>query len=86
MDNAQVEAVARAMTKRQREALRAIAAIGPSEYERGFQAAKEGAGEAILDVRSANAGNMERRGQEWRAYDTATLDCHTAISNMEPGK
>jgi hypothetical protein len=35
---------------------------------------------AVLDVRARNAGNFERNGAVWEAYDKAVLDCHAAIT------
>jgi len=41
---------------------------------------KDDAIKAIEDVRARNAGNFERSGAVWEAYDKAVLDCHAAVS------
>ena len=38
---------------------------------------------AIEDLRAANAGNLNREGREWSAYDTACIDCHRAIAALK---
>lgn len=40
---------------------------------------REKALEAAINVRAANAGNFERSGAVWEAYDKAALDCHEAL-------
>jgi len=37
---------------------------------------------AIIDVRARNAGNFERKGAVWEAYDKAVLDCHAAVAAL----
>lgn len=44
----------------------------------------EEAARAILDVRARNAGNFDRTGAAWEAYDRAVLDCHEAIRSRIP--
>jgi hypothetical protein len=36
----------------------------------------------IIDVRARNAGNFERSGAAWEAYDKAVLDCHEAVAAL----
>lgn len=69
-----------------RHRIEAIAAIGPSEYERGFQAAKRQAELLIEDTSCVSAGNFNCYSAEWAGYAQAISDCHLAISNMEPVK
>lgn len=38
--------------------------------------------EAIESVRCANAGNLQREGREWAAYDQACRDCHDRIAAL----
>jgi len=47
------------------------------------QRGMERAAAKVLDVRVANAGNFERSGAVWEAYDKAVLDCHAAICNTK---
>lgn len=41
--------------------------------------------DAIEGLRAANAGNLNREGREWSAYDLACLDCHRAIAALRAG-
>lgn len=37
---------------------------------------------SVIGIRAANAGNFERSGAVWEAYDKAVLDCHEALRSL----
>lgn len=54
-----------------------LSTLTPARAE-GFKAALD----AIRNVRAKNAGDFERNGAAWEAYDRAVLDCHAAVAAL----
>jgi hypothetical protein len=85
-DNKLIEAMAQAIL----DSIYESCDIVPSEAMTAAQAAHAvviaHAAAAIIDVRARNAGNFERKGVVWEAYDKAALDCYKAVAALSGGE